>query len=544
MCHANNRCDNEKINFINPYIAEKNCDMANNLDLMDIRQIINLLIDGLSNRKISEVLGISRNTVNNYAKLIRASTYTLQELKGFEAEQLSQIFPGRTTICNKRYDQLMTFLERANTSSNHPGFTFLHNYNEYSLQVDNPYSYTQFLEHYARKYPKQRGSMKLHHEPGNELFIDFAGKKLSIVDKDTGELVELEVFVAILPSSQYTFVEACESQKREDLIKCTANALAYYGGVPKAIVSDNLKSAVSRSSKYEPDINRAFKEFASHYNCVINPTRSYRPQDKALVENAVHLVYQRIYYPMRNMTFFSVHEINQHIRGLLNNYNNLLLQRKDCSRMEQFQRDERQFLKPLPSTPFEIKDYKRAKVQKMGYVYFSPDKSYYSVPFRYIGKSTQIHYTQSVVEVYYDNQRLCTHKRVKSKGVYITDRNHLSSSHKQYAEWSPAFFDKAASKHGEYARTYINRVIDTGDYPEVNYKRALGIIRLHKLYGSNRLNNACGRALALDTHYSFNIIKNILENNLDSTPIDLDELNGTQSHIPTHSNTRGSSNYN
>ncbi|MEI2421077.1 IS21 family transposase, partial [Arthrospira platensis SPKY2] len=164
-------------------------------------------------------------------------------------------------------------------------------------------------------------------------------------------------------ASQYTYVEACQSQKREDLIRCAANALAFFGGVPKAIVSDNLKSAVSRSSKYEPEINRAFKEFALHYCCVINPTRSYKPQDKALVENAVNLTYQRIYYPMRNQVFFSIREINDCIKSHLDNYNNLLLQRRQCSRKELFQLNERQFLKPLPTTPFELKDYKRAKVQ-------------------------------------------------------------------------------------------------------------------------------------------------------------------------------------
>src|SRR5690606_27375377 len=151
-----------------------------------------------------------------------------------------------------------------------------------------------------------------------------AGKKLQIIDKQTGEIVPVEVFVAILPCSQYTYVQACRSQKREDMISCCVNALRFYGGSPKAIVSDNLKSAVNRSSKYEADINRSFKDFARHYNCVINPTRSYSPQDKALVENAVHLAYQRIYYPLREMTFFSLRDLNREITVLLERYNSLL----------------------------------------------------------------------------------------------------------------------------------------------------------------------------------------------------------------------------
>ena len=171
------------------------------------------------------------------------------------------------------------------------------------------------------------------------------------------------------------------SQKREDLISSMGNALSFFGGVPKAIVSDNLKSAVTRASKYEPDINRSFKDFAQHYNCVINPTRSYSPQDKALVENAVQLVYQRIYYPIRAMVFFTLEDLNKEIKILLNTYNNLLFQRKDASRKELFQSIERSYLKTLPEVAYELKDYKRAKVQKIGYVYFSPDKNYYSVPY-------------------------------------------------------------------------------------------------------------------------------------------------------------------
>src|SRR6056297_4061581 len=218
------------------------------------------------------------------------------------------------------------------------------------------------MEHYNRKYGKIKGSMKLEHIAGHEIFIDFAGKKLQIVNRKTGEIMPVEVFVAILPSSQYTYVEACFSQKREDLISCMAHALSFYGGVPKAIVSDNLKSAVTRASKYEADINRSFKDFARHYNCAINPARGYSPQDKALVENAVHLAYQRIFYPIRQMTFFSLEALNDEIRRLLAGYNNMLLQRRQASRLELFQTFEREHLKGLPSSPYELKDYRRAKV--------------------------------------------------------------------------------------------------------------------------------------------------------------------------------------
>ncbi len=516
--------------------------MANTLDPMDLKQIINLKQDGYSNRQIGDTLGISRNTVNSYMHLFKGSGYSLGELLNLDSHTLEKLFTSHTTIDNARYNELMDYFEGMNRARNHPGFTFLHHYTEYSQKAKAPYSYTQFMEHYHRKYAKIKGSMKLEHEAGKEMFVDYAGKKLHIVDRHTGEELPVEVFVAILPNSQYTYVEASMSQKREDFISCCENALHFYGGVPKAIVSDNLKSAVTRSSKYEAQINRSFKDFACHYNCVVNPTRGYSPQDKALVENAVHLAYQRIYYPLREMTFFTLADLNKEIKRLLERYNNLLFQRKEASRLELFQSVEREYLKPLAGTRYEIKEYKRAKVQKIGYIYFSPDKTYYSVPYRYIGRETTIHYTKSMVEVYYNRQRIATHPRSGSKGAYITNKDHLSSSHKQYSQWSPLYFKNKAAAHGRHVVDCVEQVIAAVDYPETGYKRAMGIIQLHKSYGSQRLDNACKRALQADA-VSYSRITNILKNNLDQSSLFLQDETDQSSHIPKHGNIRGASNY-
>lgn len=518
--------------------------MANTLDPMDLKQIITLHLDGLSNRNVGEALNISRNTVNTYMKLFRSCDYELEELLQMDSASLRELFPSYTTIINDRYNELMLYFEKVNQARNHPGFTFLYHYNEYKQQVRSPYGYTQFMEHYNRKYAKIKGSMKLEHEAGNEVFIDFAGKKLYIIDPETGELLPVEVFVAILPNSQYTYVEACMSQKREDMIACMGNALSFFGGVPKAIVSDNLKSAVTRASKYEPEINRTFKDFAIHYNCVINPARSYSPQDKALVENAVQLAYQRIYYPMREMDFFSLGDLNGEIRKLLCQYNDLLFQRKEASRKELFQSVERGYLKPLPTSAYEVKDYKRAKVQKIGYVYFSPDKCYYSVPYRYIGNATLIHYTRSTIEVYCNNERIAAHERNPSKGTYITNKNHLSSTHKAFTQWSPDYFKTMAAKHGNNVLACIETVLDEHDYPEAAYKRCMGIIQYHRAYGSQRLDNACKRALLAET-CSYTRIGNILKNGLDKEYVDyeLAFTNQYEPHIPLHQNQRGKKNY-
>jgi len=516
--------------------------MAKKLDHMDLKQIIRLHLEATSNRRIADTLGISRNTVNQYMNLFQSMEVPFEEILELNEGDIQELFPIKTTIDNQRYDTLMKYFEKVHKASYYTGFTFLYHYEEYASQIDNPYSYTQFMEHYNRKYNRVKGSMKLEHKAGEKLMIDFAGKHLYITDKATGEQRATEVFVAILPCSQYTYIEACMSQKREDLISCIAHALSYIGGVSKAIISDNLKSAVTRASKYEPQINRSLKDFAVHYGCVINPARSYSPQDKALVENAVHLAYQRIFHPLREMVFFSLEDLNRQIRLLLESYNDYLFQRKEASRKELFQSIERQALCPLPGTAFEIKDYRRAKVQKIGYVFFSPDKTYYSVPYRYIGKQTQIHYTGKVVEIYYNHQRIALHRREKCKGTYITVKDHLSSSHQAYSDWSPKYFKKLAIKHGKAVMKAVEILIEGADYPEVGYKKAMGVIQLHREYSSERLNNACQRAINGDA-VSYHRIKNILKNNMDKEDYLPDFLNRSTSHIPEHKNIRGSATY-
>ena len=518
--------------------------MANKLDAMDLKQIIHLCKDGVSNRQIASLMSVSRNTVNDYVRQFKSCGLSLDELLTLDNLSLSELFSDKTTIDNDRFSTLMTFLESMHAERHHPGFTLQYHYLLYEEQTANPYSYTQFTVHYRSKYNRVKGSMKLNHPAGKELYVDFAGKKLEVVDPITGEVSKVEVFVATLPFSQYTYVEACKSQKREDFIHCLNNALAFFGGVPQAIVSDNLKSAVTRSSKYEAVINKTFKDFALHYGCAINPTRSYAPQDKALVENAVHLVYQRIYYPMRKMTFFSIEELNQEIKKHLSSYNDVLFQRKEASRKELFQSVEAALLKPLVSERYQIKEYARAKVQKMSYIYFSADKTYYSVPYRYIGCHTQVQYTPKHVEVYYKQERIALHNRVMNKGAYITNKHHLSSTHQVYNQWSPIYFTEKSRKIGKNVELFMTGLFAQADYPEVNYKRANGILHLTKTYGNERVDKACLLAVYHDI-YSYQRLKNILKNNMDEHEIEQQKEDSTtpQSHIPAHSNIRGKEHY-
>lgn len=513
---------------------------AKRIEIMDIRQIIQFKIKDISNRQIALVTGIHRNSVNAYVRLIKASTFSFEELLAFSDHKLSELFPCTGTVDKARYETLSNQYDYFRQELKKPGCTRLALWKDYLTKNPDGYKYSQFNEHLNRWFKKIKVSGKLEHKAGDKLYVDYTGKKLSYIDRSTGEVIEVEVFVGILPCSGYTYVQASPSQKREDFIDSMNSCLRFFGGVPKAIVPDNLKSAVTKASKYEPILNKSFKDFGLHYGCAINPTRSYHPQDKALVEGAVKLVYQRIFYPMSKMQFFSLADLNQEIDRLLKIYNDYLLTYLGISRRQQFLDIEQVFLNELPTENYELKYYKKAKVQKMGHIFLSADKHYYSVPYRYIGKQIEVSYNQNTVEIYYGQQRVATHKRSFRSGRYSTIKEHLCSSHKFYQNWSPAFFGKLARPHGQQVVQYIKMLIESKPYPEVAYKQCLGIIALAKTYCSDRLNKACKRGLHYH-RYGYQIIKEILDHNMDK----VDDLENQTEHIPIekHENIRGQSYY-
>jgi transposase len=508
------------------------------IETMDLRQLISLKKQGISNRKVAQLLQISRNTVNGYTGIFENCGLSYDQLLDLDEFALKELCSPMSEVSPARYEALASQFEYFLMELKKPGCTLLTLWNEYRHKQADPYGYTQFTHHYNHWASKEEGSGKLNHKAGEKTFIDYTGKKLHWVDRHTGEVKPAEVFVGILPCSQYTYVEASESQQRDDLIGSMTRCVEYFGGATEAIVSDGLKSAVTKACKYEPVINKTFKDFALHYGCVVDPARPYSAQDKALVEGAVKLVYQRIFYPLSKMTFFSLVELNAAIRELLVKYNNYVFKLTKYSRRELFVSTEKQFLKPLPPTSYELRQYRRAKVQKMGYIFLSEDKHYYSVPYRFIGKHVEVRYTNSVVEIFYNHERFCTHKRDRQAGRYSTQKDHLSSNHKAYSEWSLAFFQRKAEHIGPKTVNYITKLVLQYSYPEIGYKQAMGIVQLTRLYPKDRIENACSRALTLQ-HCSFRIIDNMLRSGVDQLDLPLEVDN----HIPAHDNIRGSSHY-
>ncbi len=506
---------------------------AKRIEIMDIRQLLQLKANGESNRSCSKILSIHRNTIDPYVRLLGASNLSFNELLEFSDADLLELFPISSNSNTDRYQQLSQYFPYFKKELLRPGATREVLWQDYLRKHPKGYRYTQFNQHLNTWLSQIKYSGKLEHKAGDKLYIDYTGKKLEIVDKQTGEVTQVEVFVGILPCSHYTYVEASMSQKREDFIQSVNNNLRFFGGSPKAIVPDNLKSAVTKASKYEPVLNKSLKSLGLHYSSVINPTRCYSPQDKALVEGAVKLVYQRIFYPIRDMIFFSLEDLNKQIKILLEKYNNQLMSQSETSRLKQFLDIEKHYLQALPTADYQLKSYKKSKVQKMGYISLWDDKTYYSVPYRYIGKQVEVQYNQTSVEIFYNYERIASHKRSFQKGAYVTIKEHMSSTHKFYSDWSPEYFEKLALKIGEQTKNYISALIEQNTYPETGYKQSLGIINLKKEYDHSRIELACQMALSHD-RYSYKTIVRILKNNMD-----IEFRNAEiQMSIPMHNNVR------
>jgi transposase len=372
--------------------------MANKtISMSKVRQIIRLKEQGISNRKIASLLGVHRETVRNYTNQMEELGLSYQELLEQEDLLLENLFIKHKTPAKDavRLSQMLDYYPTMEKELGRVGVDKWNLWLEYKEKNKNGYAYSHFCREYNRWHLNKQVSAHFEHKAGDKIYVDYTGSKLHIVDRKTGEIKPVEVLVVLLGYSQYTYVEASISQKKEDFIASVENALHYFGGVPSAIVTDNLKSAVTKSCKYEPKVNETFESFALHYNTVILPTRAYKPKDKALVEGAVKIVYKRIFAPLRDSVFFTLSELNQAIKEELEKHNALLFKGKDHSRKQLYLEVEKQTLHPLASSRYELQNYNWQTVHKNSHVYLSEDKHYYSVPYKHISQKVKVVYTRS-----------------------------------------------------------------------------------------------------------------------------------------------------
>lgn len=515
--------------------------MANKpVSMSKIRHVLQLVSQGRSKLLIASQTGVSRNTLKKYLKAFECSGLSFTEVNALSDADLEALFikPLEKPI-DPRLQTLFSLFAAMDKELKRKGVTRFLLWQEYRRTHPDGYGISQFKHYFAQWRAQVNPSMRMEHKAGDKLYVDFAGDKLTIIDKQSGEVQSVEVFVAILGASQLTYVEAVTSQQKEDFIAACEGALHYYGGVPAAIVPDNLKSAVIKSSKYEPVLNETFADFAQHYGTTVLPARAYHPQDKALVEGAVKIVYNRIYAKLRTKQYFTLDDLNKAILVALEEHNAALLKGRNYSRRQQFEEVERQALAPLPPLRYELKKHLFATVMKNGHVSLSADKHYYSVPYRFIGKKVKLMYSRNTVEVFYHYERIALHKRTKSPYNYTTDKEHMASTHRFVSDWTPErFLNWAATIHDD-VRLYILKILDRKQHPEQGYKSCVGILSFAKKVGNERLINACQRALGYGI-YNYKTIQSILEKGMDT--YDESEEN-KQLEMPLHENIRGDQYY-
>jgi transposase len=515
--------------------------MANStISMSKIRKILRMYNQGRSIMSIAAQADASRNTVKKYLAAFKASGFAFEEVDALNDKELDDFF-GKTKEHppHSRMQAMLRCFPQVDKELRRTGVTRQMLWAAYRKEFPEGYQYSQFCFYYTQWKARVNPVMHMDHKAGDKLYVDFAGQKLTLTDKQTGEVVEVEVFVAILGASQLTYVEAVASQQKEDFITACENTLIYIGGVPAAIVPDNLKAAVAKSSRYEPTLNDTFADFADHYNTTILPARAYRPRDKALVEGAVKIIYTRIYAPLEKAVYHCLHDLNVAIREALEVHNNQLLQGRNYSRRLQFEEVERQALAPLPVLRYELKKQFHATVMKNGHVNLGPDKHYYSVPYRFIGKKAKLLYSASSVEVFYHYERIAIHQRIKSPYTYTTDKDHMASTHQFVTDWTPdKFLGWAASIH-EDVRLYIIQILGRKQHPEQAYKSCVGILGFCRKVGAERLATACKRALGYGI-YNYKTIQSILENKMDCYE---DSLFADELPMPEHDNIRGENYY-
>jgi transposase len=514
--------------------------MANKTIAMSkLRRLIQLHSQGKSKLFISKYLDLSRNTVDKYLLQYKLLGLPLEEVDKLADTDLDKLFfAQKNEGLPPRLKVLYSFFPYMEKELKKTGVTRQLMWEEYISKHCDGVKRSQFNEHYNRWCKKVNPVMHISHKAGDKMYVDYAGKTLQIVDKESGEALQAQFFVAILGASQYTYAEASLSQGKEDFILSVENALHFFGGVPAAIVPDNLKSAVTKSNKYEPTLNETFLDFSEHYGTTILPARAYKPRDKSLVEGAVKILYTRVYSSLRDKTFFSLKEINAAIREALEAHNSIKLSGRAYSRQALFNEVEKQALLPLPLKRYELKQQSFATVMLNGHVYLGQDKHYYSVPYQFIRKKVKLLYSAGQVEVYYKYNRIAIHPRAAKPYSYTTITDHLASTHKFITEWTPQRFINWSESIGKDVKELIIRILDKKQHPEQAYKSCMGVLSLVKKVGEERLINACKRAMEYNM-YNYKAVQNILERGLDQ--IDNENLLGQS--LPEHDNIRGKNYY-
>lgn len=512
---------------------------ARRLSMRKMREILRLKYAvGLSNRQIARSCSISHRTVAEYVRRAEAARLEWPLPEGIDDTRLEELLFGEQTPFS-RATRPLPEMEYIHREMRRKGVTLYLLWEEYFSAHPEGYRYTQFCEYYRRWRKCLHPTMRLLHKAGEKMFVDWAGHTIDVIDPDTGSIRPASLFVAALGTSNYTFAEAFPNQKLPQWIRAHCDAYEYFKGVARVTVPDNPKTAITKSCRYEPDMNPTYHEMAEHYGTVIIPARAARPRDKAKVENAVQNAERRILAALRHQSFFSLAEVNRAIRKLLEELNNRPFQKMEGSRLSLFEELEKPALLPLPEQRYQFAEWRKARVN-IDY-HIQVDTRFYSVPYRLVNQEVEVRLTGHTVEVFHRKQRVAVHQRSHTKGRYTTDLSHLPKAHQKHLEWSPGRLIRWGEKIGPHCGRAVKHIIESKPHPEQGYRACLGIMRLSRDHAPQRVEAACRRALAFNI-CSYQSIKSILKTKLDQEPLPNQEDPATLP-VRGHKNVRGESYY-
>jgi transposase len=466
---------------------------------------------GMSERLIADAVGVGKTAVGEYLRRARVIGLAWPLPEGMdEAELERRLFTpagfhdGPTKSlpdCPKVHEELKR-----------RGVTLMLLWEEYRAEHADGYGYSRFCDLYGDWRKRITPTMRQTHVAGEKLFVDWAGDAIAVFDPITGAEHGARIFVAALGASNYTYAEARWTETLPDWIGAHVNALSAIGGVPKAAVCDNLKAGITKPSRYEPGINRTYQDLADHYGFVVLPTRVRKPRDKAKVEVAVLLVERFVLAKLRNRRFFSLDELNAEVRECVATINAKVMKKFAKSRRELLETIDRPALKELPSESYRYAEWKRCGVAPDYHV--EVDDHYYSVPFRLLRETVDARLTDTTVEVFHKGIRVASHPRSSMRNRHTTIPEHMPSSHRRYAEWTPQRMMREAAKIGPATIALVEAIMKAKPHPEQGFRSCLGIMRLVKTYGTARVEAASQRGNDIGAT-TYGSIASILKTGLD-----------------------------
>lgn len=485
--------------------------------MTNYREILRLRSIGLNHSKIALSAGVTRQTV--ITTLARAIAIGIdwrnaENLNDKElAEKLHPSSETKPTFKMPDYEYVHREMSRPSVTLQLLWFEYC---DKCRSNNETPYQLTQFKKYYREHLLKTKATMRISRTPGEIMEVDWAGQTAGIIDTDSGEIIDAYIFVASLPYSGYSYVEAFMDMGQESWTAANVNAYSFFGGATRIVVPDNLKVGVIKHTKDEIVLNQSYQELAEHYGTAIIPARVKKPRDKSTVEGVVGIVSTFILAALRNQRFFSLHELNVEIKKRLHVFNHKPFQKKDGSRATMFA-DERVALLPLPAAPYELAIWECATI---GYDYHvCADGQYYSVPFEYLKREVQVRLTRNTVEVFYDGDRISSQVRLHGKsGQTSTMEEHMPPNHRQYMKWDGAHFRKTASLIGGNTASVVESILMSYKVEQQGYKTCMALLKLADQYTPERLEAACSKAFFYTTRPSYKTIRTILKTGQDKPP--------------------------